>query len=325
MEIFLTLTDRCASNHAAIQLVNAAWDKSLNELNCHLHPLDSIATKARSALKQCERGASGNVWGSDCVAGNIVLQMNKLRFKDGKGDPQGFKSFLDDAGLPRGLVLRYRGNRLHVLFHICGVYIQYHSLFTKYLEQGTGCGGLRASVLADFVSIQGHVEMQVLGLLGKLITGPWMKKFYTAAKDQVDHVEGILIVKNLVQRLKVQKDSPMDLLACETDFFGNHLDSVVDNTLRKLREPPKDESLFKAMMEACFQATIEVLERQYKKYFEVEITDQLRAETKSARSHNMDAEEIVAMFSAAQKKTSNATICYLSSKMRAQKTKRLTT
>ena len=45
-----TLTDRCAANHAAIQLVEQAWDKPLNELNCHLHPLDSIATKTRSAL-----------------------------------------------------------------------------------------------------------------------------------------------------------------------------------------------------------------------------------------------------------------------------------
>ena len=49
-----TLTDRCAVNHAAIQLVEQVWDKALNELNCHLHPLDSIATKARSVLKRCE-------------------------------------------------------------------------------------------------------------------------------------------------------------------------------------------------------------------------------------------------------------------------------
>ena len=44
-----TLTDRCAANHAAIGLVNQAWNKSLNELNCHLHPLDSVATKAHTA------------------------------------------------------------------------------------------------------------------------------------------------------------------------------------------------------------------------------------------------------------------------------------
>lgn len=39
-----TLTERCAANHAA---VNGEWGKTLNELNCHLHPLDSIATAVR--------------------------------------------------------------------------------------------------------------------------------------------------------------------------------------------------------------------------------------------------------------------------------------
>jgi len=49
-----TLTDRCVANHAAILLVSESWDKTLNKLNCHLHPLDSIALKTRSASKECE-------------------------------------------------------------------------------------------------------------------------------------------------------------------------------------------------------------------------------------------------------------------------------
>ena len=315
-----SLTDHCAANHAAIELVNTEWNKTLNELNCHLHPLDSIATKVRTALKECEGGAEGQVWGNDCFAGKIVLQMNKLRFKDGKGDPQGFKTFLDDHDLPRGLVLRYRGNRLHVLFHICGIYMQHHFLFKKYLEQGTTCGGLRASVLADFVTIPSHVEMQVLGLMGKLLTGPWMKTFYTSAGDQIDHVEGIEIVKEIVQKLKDQKDTPLDLLSSEVDFFGKRLDDS-DSTLRCLQEAPKDEDMFIRMMRSCIQAIIDVLEHQYKKYFASgwEISEKLRSETKSVRSHNMDAEEIMGMFSAAKQKANNATVCYLSCKMRGQK------
>ena len=37
--------------------------------------------------------------------------------------------------------------------------------------------------------------------------------------------------------------------------------------------------------------------------------------------HNIDAEEVMGMFSAAQKRAPNATLCYLSAKMRAQKNK----
>ena len=42
-----TLTDCMAVNHAAIGKVSDIWGKSLNELNCHLHPLDTIATATK--------------------------------------------------------------------------------------------------------------------------------------------------------------------------------------------------------------------------------------------------------------------------------------
>ena len=32
------MMDRAAANHVAILLVNEVWDKTLTELNCHLHP-----------------------------------------------------------------------------------------------------------------------------------------------------------------------------------------------------------------------------------------------------------------------------------------------
>ena len=92
-------------------------------------------------------------------------------------------------------------------------------------------------------------------------------------------------------------------------------------TVIALQKPPKDEALFPVMMKACPLATIGVLERQYKAYFtdDWHISDQLRNETKSARCHNMDAEEILGMFSAAKHKATNATVCYLSCQMREQK------
>ena len=73
------------------------------------------------------------------------------------------------------------------------------------------------------------------------------------------------------------------------------------------------------MMTAVMSLSVTVLERQYKKYFEINLTAKLAEETKSARSHNIDAEEIMGMFSAPKKKSPNATICFLSAKMRAIK------
>lgn len=42
-------------------------------------------------------------------------------------------------------------------------------------------------------------------------------------------------------------------------------------------------------------------------------------ETETARPHNIDSEEIMGMFSAAKHRAPNATLCFLSSRMRAQK------
>ena len=86
-----TLTDRATVNHATDKHLENTWNKDLHELNCHLHPLDSIASSARTTLKGLQPSdMKGPVYGNDCTAVNIVLGFNKLRYKDRKGDPKGF-------------------------------------------------------------------------------------------------------------------------------------------------------------------------------------------------------------------------------------------
>ena len=312
-----SMTDRCAANHAALRIVGSVWKKNFNELNCHLHPLDSIATACLSTLKQHEE-SRGKLFGNDSMAGNIVYQMNRLRYKDGKGDPKGFLTFLERNNLPKGILPRYRGNRLHILFHIAGVLIEHHSALTELLRSGTSLGGLRSGIYQDFTNEVGKHELQVLGILGRHLTGPWMRKFYTSAEKEINHIDGIGVVRDVLVSLQEMLQDPAKILTATTDFFGAEI--VVDGTLLKLRSlPPHPE--FSAMMKSCLQAVINVLERQYSKYFALDITNKLREETASARSHNIDAEEIMGMFSAAQQKSPNATLCFLSSRMRACKNK----
>ena len=330
-----TLTDRATVNHATIARIENTWGKSLNELNCHLHPLDTIASSSRSTLKAAEN-QKGKLFGTDCIAGNIVLAMNKFRFKDGKGDPKGFKTFLDRENLPRGLIPRYRGNRLHVLFHLCGIYVRCHDVFTKFLATGTvSCGGLQAAIFSDFQLPVAKLEMQVLGLIGKLLTGPWISKFYVTADCEISHVDGISIVKAIIMTLKSYIKTPKETLSTKVDFFGQPLKDEVplvtqleahgqllkdeSTVLQKLQEDPVDAALFAVMMQQCLSGIVAVLERQYKKYLELDLTEELRKETRSARCHNIDAEEIMGMFSAAKSHAPNATLCYLSCTIRARK------
>ena len=82
-------------------------------------------------ILKCVESEEGNVYGNDCMVANLVPQLNKLRYKDGKGDPRGFNAFLHSHNQQRGSVPSYRRNRLHILFHICGKYVeQYDAVLT---------------------------------------------------------------------------------------------------------------------------------------------------------------------------------------------------
>ena len=70
------------------------------------------------------------------------------------------------------------------------------------------------------------------------------------------------------------------------------------NTLAKLRAIPHHPQF--VAMSSFLQAIIDVLERQYSKYFTLEISEKLWEETASVRCHNIDSEEIMRMISASQ-------------------------
>ena len=63
-----SMTDRCAANHATLRIVSEEWQQSINELYCHLHPLDTMSTASRSAL-------SRHVRISESGSGNPAIRM----------------------------------------------------------------------------------------------------------------------------------------------------------------------------------------------------------------------------------------------------------
>jgi hypothetical protein len=112
------------------------------------------------------------------------------------------------------------------------------------------------------------------------------------------------------------KSNPAALFCRKMDFFGT---TLVPNILQAITTLcPIDEELVK-MTSACLNAVEEVLNRQYKRYFTLSITAALKNETASARLHNIDSEELMGMFSDAKGRCPNATLCYLSCKLRSKK------
>nr|XP_047133635.1 uncharacterized protein LOC124811655 [Hydra vulgaris] len=312
-----TMSDRVSVNHLTISKICNTWGKNLNELNCHLHPLDTIAISCCEVLKSLEIERC-ELFGYDCMAVKIVLAMNKMRFKDGKGDPQGFVNFLDNNKLPRGIIPRYRGNRLHILFHTCFIFMKHYTNFLHYLTTGTvKCFSLQPILREAFCNATAIKQMGVLALFSKLLSGPWMTKFYVSANNaSFDHVTGIQVVKNVLKEITNCKSNSAALFCSKMDFFGTMLEPSILKSITNLC-PIVDQLV--EMTSACLNAVEEVLTRQYKRYFSLSITEALKTETASARLHNIDSEELIGMLSDAKGRCPNATICYISSKLRSKK------
>ena len=131
-----TISDRDSVNHCVRKELEENLDVQLLELKCNVHPLDGIAHGARKTLKLMEQkhNVKGELWGRNCCADNVNYALSKMRYKQGKGDPKGFKEFLKKEEIKSKTIVRYVGNRMHVLFHLAGVFYSLRTKLITYLE-----------------------------------------------------------------------------------------------------------------------------------------------------------------------------------------------
>ena len=100
-----TLSDRAATNHAVVEKLSGNFfGKSLNELNCNVHPLDSVAISACETLRKC--GIPSATFGNEGAATNVIKAISKMRYKAGRGDPAGFRHLLQRHNIPAKLLPR---------------------------------------------------------------------------------------------------------------------------------------------------------------------------------------------------------------------------
>jgi hypothetical protein len=239
------------------------------------------------------------------------LQVNKLRYKDGKGDPHGFKAFLDKKKLPLTLLPQYRGNRLNIIFVISKINLEHGETLKECFRSGTACGGLRQAILTDVCREETTLQFIALAVFGEVLTTPWMKAFYRSAEEQMSYADALVQVKKVYWQLK-EMDSPRDLLQQPTDLFDNPLPELGVRQHSALYPVDKLKNLLKALVEMA----VNVLERQYGNLLEQDISGPFRMETASARTHNIVAEELVGMYSAFKERSPNATTDMISCRIR---------
>ena len=148
------------------------------------------------------------------------------------------------------------------------------------------------------------VQFFALALIGELVTSPWLKTFYRNAESQHSYAAAISIVKGVLAELKGLSD-PLDLLHRSTDLFGGPLPA--GGSRFRQHSAQHDQGKLREWVGILLSACSEVIERQYGDLLVADVEQHFVSETRSARTHNIIAEEIVGMYSAAKERSPHAT------------------
>jgi hypothetical protein len=199
------------------------------------------------------------------------------------------------------------------MFKIASTFVQHHSLLQQFFSEGTSCGGLRPSINKDFASETAFLQFCALAVIGQMLTSPWLKTFYRDAEKQPTYAEAIVIVKGVMAELR-SISNPLDLLQRPTDLFGLPVPS--DAPRVRQHSARCDQDKLKSLLLDLLSACTNVIQRQYGELLDASIEEQFATETRSSRTHNIIAEELVGMFSAAKARSPHATTDFHSSRIR---------
>ena len=206
--------------------------------------------------------------------------------------------------------------RLHVLFHLAGVMLALQPQLLRYLKDI--CHNrttLRSALMKDLQSDAVVLELRMVGLVGKIITAPWMRMFYANEKN-LTNLETTPAIQTSLQNRKYLKDNPAHALTTKRDIFDGQL-SASDEVIKDLQRPwesQTEEAQFLDIFPKLMSGTIEVLERQLKPYLHGDLATPTVAQlekSKSAPTHNIFAEQTLGLTDHQFHRAPNATIGFI--------------
>nr|XP_047139033.1 uncharacterized protein LOC105845882 [Hydra vulgaris] len=169
------------------------------------------------------------------------------------------------------------------------------------------------------------VQLQGLGLIGKIITGPWMSLVYKNATGK-SNLEFGDIFQKAIRKLAYFKSNPESILYTDVDIFSQVLNIKKDKVHQSLRVI-KNKNILVKILSALISYTETVLKRQMARYLTGNLPNpskEMIKTTLSAPPHTMEAERILGMLDFFLRRAPNATFGFLDSKIKARVNKTLT-
>ena len=297
-----TMTDRHVVNKKANQLLqskkSAANQEDWNNFFCSVHPLDSFAKCADKVLKSFETNFSFKsksfTHRSGSMTVGLIFAVSKLFHKEGAGVPVEIKSYISSLGFPSNLIEYHVGQRFHILFHNGGaVYVLAPHIMNFFSKVWGTPNRLLQAINADLQQAELLDGCRALGLIGKQVTGPWLKQ--TMADQPILHLNAFF--KDTFEKLERWSDDAGELMVGEGVLFGEER-ATPDNILKELIKPNQRDALVKQLVQGLCGEILQVGKRQLADQLPGgefwEPTDAIKAQAESCTSNNISGERIFA-------------------------------
>ena len=166
------------------------------------------------------------------------------------------------------------------------------------------------------------IQLRVLGLIGKFITGPWMKILYSYSECKAN-LEMVPVIKMCTMTLRDLIQKATFFLTAISNVFGEKL-SEEDETLLCLQAQlsSDEESQFNEVMSLAVRSTLEVLEHQLEPYLHGSLnnpSNDMLVRSQAAPVHNMLSEQTLGLVDYHVRHAPNANIGFIDGKVKCTK------
>ena len=284
-----TMSDQCATNGVFNQLMQSLrnevlpraidnWetlnDKERSDLSqmghffCKVHPLITFAEEANKALLRfesaCTQGKSKYALPTSGESGAVRLirtacQAFQKRGHQAAGVSEDFVAYLSELGVPLRLI-QLEGNRFNVIFFNGGAVYFHHNHFKDFINSKPSANRLLMAVLEDSNNEVFLAGARALGIISKLITGPYFR--LVGDTDSVlDLNPHLHTLQEALQTLSLDASSLMKGQAVfDTNVVPIQADEMFDKLLQEKHE--EFDVLTQQALELLCSAILLTLERQ---------------------------------------------------------------
>ena len=191
------------------------------------------------------------------------------------------------------------------MFHL------YDLLLTYLGDWCHSAAALKRAILHDMQLESVKCDLQVLGLVDKHITGPWMHLTYRPDTNEAHHLSMVPKIKDALSKLE---SGSGDILNKPVDIFGN---SIADDPVYLSLTQTIPESVRVKFRGISLQISA-VIQKQYKKYLEKTFTKADHQKTENAPLTNMQSERFMGQADRLNVISPNANTDYLSAIIRGK-------